>query len=301
MIKAEFKRLFRKKSFYILTLISLLLVLSWIYSTYVSGNESLARGIPYDQTSLRQLEPQNIFFQNMLQVTLSIYIFTYVIMGVIIVYDDFKEKTLLQIAVSNKNRKKYFITKIIVLLIYNFAMIGIYLLLCLAFAFLLPNIDSSNWTALISINTLSSIIMFWFGLSFWGLVAMAITSLTNSGIGGSCVALYLLIERIYSTNTAVTLHNPTLMRINEFLPWANFNTLFVYASNLKYLTSNLSEADTIANASGLSMYKLIEYNGALVPYPFFKDVGEIIVICLLFAVAVLCIFYYSYNRRISKM
>lgn len=301
MIKAEFKRLFHKKSFFILTAISLLLVLSWIYSGYISGSEALSRGIPYAETALRQLEPQNIFFQSMLQVTLSVYIFPYVIMGVIIIYDDLKEKTLLQIAASNRNRKKYLITKIKVLLIYNLAMVGICFLLCLIFAFSMPDINSSNWAALISIHTPLSFIMFWLGLSFWGLVAMTITCLTNSGIGGSCVALYLLIERMYAANTAVILHNPTLMRINEFLPWANFNTFFVYASNLRYLLSDLSEAETIANAAGLTMYKMMEYNGTMVPYPFFKSIGAIIAICLLYTIIVLGILYYSYNRRISEM
>lgn len=301
MIKAEFKRLFHKKSFFVLAAISLLLVLSWVCLGYISGSEALARGIPYAETTLRRFEPQNIFFQSMLQVTLTVYIFPHVIMGVIIIYDDLKEKTLLQITVSNRNRKKYLITKIKVLLIYNLAMAGICFLLCLIFAFLMPNINSSNWATLISIHTPVSFIMFWLGLSFWGLVAMTITCLTNSGIGGSCVALYLLIERMYAANTAVFLHNPTFMRINEFLPWANFNTFFVYASNLRYLLSDLSEAEIIANASGLTMYKMMEYNGTMVPYPFFKSIGAIIAICLLFTIIVLGILYYSYNRRTSKM
>jgi|GEM_PF-3421160 len=301
MMRTEFKKLFHKRSFYILTAISLFLFLSWIISGYVSGSEMLDKGVPYANTMLSKLEPQHIFGQSMLQVTLSIYIFPYVIMGVILVYDDLKEKTLLMIAVSNGNHFKYFFTKLNVLLIYNLAMVGVQLILGLAIAFAMPKINHSNWVSFFSIQTLLSFVMFGLGISFWSLAGMAITFITNSAVGGSCVAIYLLLERIYTSNTAVAIHNSTLMRINEFLPWANFNTFFVYASNLKYLMSKLSEDEKIANASVLSMYKMIAYNGTQVPYPYFKSIWSIIGVCLLYAIVALCLLYYGYIRRIRKM
>lgn len=301
MVKAEFARLLRTKSLFILTVLSLFLVMSWIYSNYVSGSKALAKGIPYAETSLVLLEPQSIFFQSMLQVTLSVYIFPYVIVGVMLVYDDLKEKTLLHMAVLTKERKKYLITKISVLLIYNLVMIGICFGLSVSFAFLMPGIGSSNWRALISVHTILSFLMFWFGLTFWGLAAMTVTFLTNSGIVGSGVALYLLIERIYTSTTAVVFRNPILMRVNEFLPWTNFNTLFTYASNLEYLLSDLSQEEILANASILTMYRMMEYNGIMVPYPYLKDIAEIVTICLLYSICVLGILFYSYLWRISKM
>ena len=84
-------------------------MVTWIFSVYYAGVEELKQGLPYEQTQLRCLEPQNIFRQVLLQVSLSIEIVPFIIMGAIIVYDDLKEKTLLQIAVINRNKWKYFI------------------------------------------------------------------------------------------------------------------------------------------------------------------------------------------------
>lgn len=300
-MRAEFKRLFRKKSFYILSLISLSLLITWLISTYYAGMEGMNQGIVYDDTQLTLLEPQRVFQQGMTQITLSIYIFPFIIMGVIMVYDDIKEKTILQIAVISDNKYKYYIQKYLVLLVYNFIMLLMFWIICIFFSFTVPEIRIDMWKQLFSIYNALSFIIFWLGISFWGMVAMTITCITKSGIGGSCVAIYILFERIFTGTTAITFHNQTLMKINEFLPWTNFNTLFVYAGNIQYLLSDLSETEKLQNASVLTMYKIIEYNGTFVPYPFFKNIEEIIGICILFFLSVTAIYLYSYNQIIHKL
>ena len=301
MVRAEFKRLFHKKSFYVLSIILILIMVTWIFSVYYAGVEELKQGLPYEQTQLRCLEPQNIFRQVLLQVSLSIEIVPFIIMGAIIVYDDLKEKTLLQIAVINRNKWKYFMNKYLILLIYNLVILLIYFGIGISFSFMASYIDTTMWKELFSPYQLASFVMFWLGISFWGMAAMAVTCLTKSGIGGSCVGLYVLAERIYSSTTAVTFHNPVLMKINELLPWENFNTLFVYAGNLNDLLSGLTEAEKLIYASGLTMYQLISYNETIVPYPYFKGIMQIIGVCVIFMLLITGIYLYGYQRCIRKL
>lgn len=300
MIKAELTKNCKKKSFLILTIILAILSISWLISVYVSSIKTIEMGMEYTDTQLVLLEPQNIFFQCMSQITLSIYIFPFIIIGVILVYDDIKEKVILQVAVIQKSRIRYFMNKIAVLLIYNFTVLLSIFIICLCFSLLMPNINKENMQDIFSVYTIFSFLIYWMGLTFWGIVAMAITCIFNSGIAGSCVALYVLIERIYTSTSAVTIQNSLLMKLNEFLPWANFNTLFVYAGDLKTLTSDMTQEIEIMKASTLTMYKYIHYNNSVVPYPYFKGLDEIIFACIVYLLFFIAIYVYYYNLRIKK-
>ena len=79
MIKAELTKNCKKKSFLILTIILAILSISWLISVYVSSIKTIEMGMEYTDTQLVLLEPQNIFFQCMSQITLSLYIFPFII------------------------------------------------------------------------------------------------------------------------------------------------------------------------------------------------------------------------------
>lgn len=296
MIRAEFKKLKYKKSLYILPLVTLICIIFWIISTYYTYIK-----MPSDEGVKQSIEvllqPQNIFFKAMKEICLSIYIFPLVVVGVVFVYDDLKEGVLVQIAVLSKNRIKYFMNKINCLIIYFFIVLVAYFIVTTSISFFLPEVTKVEWIDIFSVYSLSSFLIYWFGIVFFAIVSMLITYVTSSAVGGAGITIfYILFERIFTSNTAMIIKSPLLMKINEYLPWSNFNSLFVYASDLH----NIMLRKNINAILELTMFKMGPYEGIVMPLPFLKSIWSLLFIIIAYFIVTITLFYRIYQNRISK-
>ena len=300
LVKNELNLSLRKKGIRVLFAISILILVLWIGTTYHGASQKLYLGASYEETGLNLLEPNRIFSYYMFNLTTSIYIFPFIFLGMILVGSDLKNKIYLNICSVTKNRNKYILVKIITTLIINLLFLITILLLSITISILLPNIRDKSLTDLFSLYKIFSFLIFWLGLSGLSIGSMGLTYFFKSNVAGASLAIYILLERIYTSASAISLQNPILMKINEYLPWCNFNTLFVYASKLKYLTSSLSHEELLNEASVLNMFRIIEYHNTHVAYPFFKDLRLIIIICSLYIIVFLLLFATGFKKRIKE-
>lgn len=300
MIISEFKRIMSNKSFWILSLLTLIILISNTSIGYLSCSNDYINGVAYEYSGLGNFEPQNIFFYSMLNLTTSIYIFPFIIFGVVLIYDDIKYKFLMRVAIIKKNKFSYFINKFLVLLLYNIVMILLIFLVTVILSINFKNTIKENADYIFSVYTLLSIILYWIGISFFCVLSMMVTVLFNSAIVGNCVNFYILFERIFTSNTAIQLRNEVVMKINELLPWANFNTLFVYASNLEYLINNY-ENDLSGLSSTLTMFMLVETYNTIYAIPYFKDLTHILLICTFYFIVIILLYFYACKQSIRKV
>jgi len=228
----------------------------------------------------------------------TIYIFPLIIIGVIWVYDDLNHGTLAQIATLHKNRFRYFSIKIISISLYYLAIIvGYYLILSMT-SFFLPDTIKSGWIQIFSVWNFRAIWIYTFTLMFWSVVGMTITYLSKSAIVGSGVLMfYLLFERVYNGATAFNFQSPLLMKMNEFLPWANFNSLIMYGAQIKTDTSQgfFSSVDS-------NMFELTTYmDDFLIPMPVVKPLYILVIIAILYSVIILIIYWKAFQYRIKQL
>lgn len=64
-------------------------------------------------------------------------------------------------------------------------------------------------------------------------------------LGGSFSVIYVLLERVYTTTSAFIFTNTTLMKLNEYLPWTNFNNGFISLKSPSTNTTVLSQDQTL--------------------------------------------------------
>ena len=290
----------KKKSVWSIFFITELLCILWIIINYNKANNIFLLGGSYKDAGLNMFELGTLFYNYMLYLTTSIYIFPFIILGVIIVKDDIYSKVYLNLYLVTKNLKRYISGKLITLIILNILLLFLIIITCGVASYILPNVKNVELYGLINIYSVSSFCIYLLGITTLGFFSMGIAYYSRSSMSGALVAIYVLVERIYTSMSAVSLQNPLLMKINEYLPWCNFNTLFVYASNLEYLTSNLPEEKLINQASILTMFKIIDYNNTNVAYPFFKAFPIIALICILYMALSIIIFYLGVRKSIKE-
>lgn len=300
LVNNELKILLHKKGIWALFISSILIFVLWIATAYYKSSQMLKLGIGYEDTGLHFFEQSNIFNYYMFHLTTSIYIFPFIFLGIILVGSDLKNKVYLNICTVTRNRTKYILAKLSSVLTLNLLFLLFILLLCIVTSFLLPDVKKTSIFNAFSLYHFLSFLIFWIGLSGLGFASMGLTYFFKSNVVGASFAIYILIERIYTNVSAISLQNALLMKINEYLPWCNFNTLFVYASKLKYLTSSLSGEELRNEASVLTMFKIIEYHNIQVAYPFFKDLKLIIFICGIYVACFVLLLIMGFNKRVKE-
>ena len=99
--------------------------------------------------------------------------------------------------------------------------------------------------------------------------------------------------------SSFTFRNPFLMKINEYLPWANFNTLSVYGSNLKNIVMN---GMTESSLSELTMFRLssTQVPGFTIAVPYMKPIESVIIITFIYTIILVAIFWKMFKIRMSK-
>lgn len=290
----------RKKSVWSIFIITELLCILWIIISFNKANNIFMLGGSYKDSGLNMFELGDLFYNYMVYVTTTIYIFPFIILGVILVADDIYSKAYLNLYMVSKNLKRYIGGKGMTLLILNTVLLIMIIITCSVASYVLPNVKNIPFHILINIYGISSFFIYLLGISTLGFFSMGIAYYFRSSMAGLLVAIYILIERIYTSMSAISLQNPFIMKLNEYLPWSNFNTLFVYSSNLKYLTSNLTNEELMNQASILTMFRIIEYNNTNVAYPFFKELWAIILMCLLYLVLSILIFFLGVKKSIKE-
>lgn len=298
MLIAEIRKLLRKKALVLVTALMFVLPAFWIFITYNQGVSLISAGTPYQESGLSVLEPNRIFSSYMLQMSLSIYIFPLIVSAVLFVIDDIKERALLQISISNRKKWVFVSTKIGLYCVYVFLVfLGLFLFTLCASLFL-KSVSKDALLAVVDLTVLASFILNWFGAVTIGAITIAITYLTGSGIAGNCFIVYLMLERLFTSGIAISTQSEILMKLNEFLPWANLNSLFVYAGNISSLYADVPNTSSYVY---LSMYRLSSYHGSIIAMPFFKPLPTIILICAVYFLFAVILAIYGCNYRLKKM
>lgn len=300
ILSNELKVNLKKKSVRSIFFITELICILWIIINFKRANNIFLQGGSYEDSGLYMFELDKLFYNYMLNLTTSVYIFPFIILGVILVADDIFGKVSTNLYMVSKNLKKYIAGKLITLLILNVILLALIFITCGLASYLMSNVKKVSLGNLINIYGIWSFLLYLFGISTLGFFSMGIAYYFRSSMAGALVAIYILVERIFTSVTAISLQNPYLMKFNEYLPWCNFNTLFVYGSNLKYLTSNLSTEELSNQAGLLTMFKIMKYNNVEVACPFFKDLWLIILICLLYLALSLKIFSSGVKKSIRE-
>lgn len=310
MLKAEWIRIKTKKSLYVLPLIPMILVFFTIYRHYrlavelhhmkPSPDHPLA-GAPLDEL-LYWLKPDSIFIYALNDIVHTIYFFPLVLVGVIWVNDDLKNGTLPLIAVLHRDRLRYFTCKIVSMSLYFAVILVLYYIIFSLSAMAIPHIPAGNWPQVGLQNIVRSFPIYLSTFIFWGVVGMMVTYVFNSGIAGAGITMfYLLFERIFTAEIAYVLRSPLLMTLNEYLPWANFQSLFVYAAGTEIWTNSGESVKFSLTTALPGMFRLEEVNpGITVPVPFLKPFPISAGVIVIYFIIVVYVFWKSFQYRISK-
>ncbi|MCZ0702728.1 hypothetical protein J2T56_001062 [Natronobacillus azotifigens] len=304
MLKAEWLRIYRKKSIYILSIIPFIGVCFWIFERYQNASELSQLSLDSDiagagetiENLLLALRPEWIFSQAMGEVFSTIYLFPFVIIGVIWVYDDLNHGILTHVATVHQNRFRYFMIKIFSLSLFFLMTVFLYFFVLATTSFFLPDTLKSEWPQIFSLWNLRAFCIFTFVLLFWSIVGMTITYLSQSAVVGSGILMfYLLFERVFTTVTAYSFQSELLMKMNEYLPWANMNSLIMYASQIKTETSQgfFSSVDPI-------MFEMTTYmEGMLIPMPIVKPLYVLMIFSVLYSFVFGSVFWMTFQYRIK--
>jgi hypothetical protein len=141
-------------------------------------------------------------------------------------------------------------------------------------------------------------------LLFWAGFAIAITYALNSAIAGTGITVfYLLFERLFTSMSSTLVHQPLLMKINEFLPWANFQSLFLYAIGSEQWTNQLHHKIDLNLSSMIpGMFRLTktQLSGVSVPFPFLTPLYVLIIVITVYFSVMLYACWTLYHYRINK-
>lgn len=292
MFKGEIKKLLHKKSLLIMTILTFLLPVFWGTTCYQQGTQLLSSGSEYAESGLAALEVPNIFLNYMLQMALSIYIFPVVISAVLFVIDDIREHTTWEILLASKNKWKFLRIKILLYFGYTLMTTLLLAVVTTLMSLAFDQVHPVNSSEMFHTSFVLGFVLNWLGISILGLMTIAITYLFRSAIAGSGCIVYIMLERLFTSTTAISGGSERLMRLNGYLPWANLNSLFVYAGNLKDIFI-LNDSSSYVY---LSMYRATSDHGALLAMPYFKDLSTILIICLMYAAVFGFVIKFGYSR-----
>lgn len=310
MLKAEWIRIKTKKSLYVLPLIPMICVFFIIYRHYRLAMEfhqmkpspdNPFAGAPLDEL-LYWLKSDSIFIYTLNDMVQTVYFFPLVLVGVIWVYDDLKNGTLPRIAVLHRDRLRYFTYKIVSMSLYFVVILVLYFIIFSLSVMAIPHIPTGNWPQVVLQNIVRSFPIYLSTFIFWGVVGMMVTYVFNSAIAGAGITMfYLLFERIFTSQIATTLQSTLLMTLSEYLPWANFHSLFVYAAGTEHWTNFGESVKFTISPTQPGMFRLEEVStGITVPVPFLKPFPILVGVIVIYFIIVVYVFWKSFQYRISK-
>ncbi|WP_188623800.1 hypothetical protein [Caldalkalibacillus thermarum] len=312
LLKAEWIRLKKKKAIYILPMIPMIRGFSFIFSHYVFANELHQMEpdpqVPFSGESftilLHWLRFDHIFVYTMEDILSTIYFFPLVLVGVLWIYDDLKHNILPRVSVLHRQKARYFGNKIISLVLYYAVVLLFYLLTFTMTSLLIPNVPAGELSVLLSADTAKAFFIYYIACVFWGIAAMLITFVFNSAIAGATIVpFYLLVERVFTAATSHTFQLPWLMYVNSYLPWANFQSLFVYAFTDNWFWNDLSEPGPwlVLSYPQPGMYRLEEVTqGFMLPVPYLASIWFLITVIAVYLAAIIYLCWRLYLYRMAK-